>query len=88
MNKEQEEINKYLTEIVTGIPYKELPAFTNYFTWKGFGKLWEWAIEEEWWEDFLETTKYGDPVFDNRVSSEIIDPGKLAEAVAEYLQEQ
>lgn len=24
----------------------------NFFTWEGFGKLWEWGQTQDWWEEF------------------------------------
>ena len=55
--------------------------------WEHFGAVWEWATEREWWEGFLEKTKYGDPMFDCRVSEEIINPPKFANTIKDYLEE-
>ena len=50
LNEKEEKINKYLTEALTGRSFNEYPAFINFHTWGGFGKLWEWGIEQDWWK--------------------------------------
>ena len=59
----------------------------DFSTPEGFFKLWNFAIEQDWWEDFLEKGKYGDPMFDCRISSEIINPERFAKAAYEYLND-
>jgi len=29
------------------------PKNCDFSTWQGFGKLWEWAIKQKWWDKFL-----------------------------------
>jgi hypothetical protein len=88
MTKEQEEINKYLTEVVTGIPFTELPAFTDYFTWEGFGKLWEWGPDQDWWDTFMtDNGRYNDN-FEMFINENLIDPEPFAKAVADFLQKK
>lgn len=91
MNKEHEELNKYLTEIMTGKTYKEHPAFTNFLTWEGFGKLWAWARKQEWWHSQFEPWLLCD--WQNRkqygmVKSVMVDPENFAKAVAHFLKKK
>lgn len=57
---------------------------TDFLTWKGFGKLWEWAIRQEWWEKF---TWFHQSMKDE-ILTELINPEKFAKAVADFLQEK
>lgn len=31
---------------------------SDFFTWQGFGKLWEWATKQEWWGSVMLTIVY------------------------------
>jgi hypothetical protein len=53
---------------------------TDFLTWEGFGKLWEWAEGELWWCRFLDRLE--GPL------SYYINPEKFAKAVADYLQKK
>ena len=39
MGEKQIKISKFLTQAMTGRSFEEYPAFTNFFTWQGMGKL-------------------------------------------------
>jgi len=55
----------------------------DFSTWEGFGKLWTWAKEQEWWEKFLKKITY----FNLRNEwVDYISPDCFADAVAEYLK--
>ena len=55
----------------------------DFSTWNGFGKLWEWAIKEDWWFVFLEST--GRFMQREFIRIEFIDPEIFADAVYEFL---
>lgn len=60
---------------------------TDYSTAKGFFKLWEWSIEQEWWDTFLiDNGRYNDncEIF---INENLINPEEFAKAVAEYLKQ-
>ena len=63
---------------------KKNPDFS---TWKWFGVLWEWAKEQEWWEDDLWNYLLDD--YDVRRSSPLfegfIDPDTFADALYAFL---
>jgi len=67
----------------------------NLSTWEGFGKLWEWALQQEWWDDFIEQHgSQSDPDCDGvfasygheHISTELINPEHFADAIYEYLK--
>ena len=66
-----------------GIPINNFPA------WTGFGKLWEWAKEQDWWERF---TNYNFVAFyshDSRgIDLQLIHPDRFADAVYTFLKER
>jgi hypothetical protein len=57
---------------------------TNDFsTWQGFGKLWEWAIEQKWWYEFL-ILKYN-----NKLELyELNNPETFAKVIYEFLKDR
>ena len=62
------EKSKYLME------YETIPDFS---TWEGFGKLWEWAIEQEWWYEFWIEQEWSKPNLKN-----------FANAIYKFLKEK
>ena len=62
---------------------------SDFSTWPGFGKLWEWAQDQEWWQEFVE---YMDINLTDFVIGElevfpwIINPDRFANAVYEFLK--
>lgn len=65
------------------------PINFDFFTWEGFGKLWEWDIKQEWWKKFVK--KNGISWFWLNAPSTLliivdhINPEKFAIATAEFL---
>jgi len=62
----------------------------NFSTWPSFGKLWEWAINQKWWQKFaqekLDKMYY---VNDEDVfPQELINPDNFANAVYDFLKEK
>lgn len=61
------------------------PGNGDFSTPDGFFKLWRWAIEQEWWNDFINSiggwTVWIEP-------EKIIDPETFAKAIANYLKER
>jgi hypothetical protein len=49
----------------------------DFSAWEGFGKLWEFAIKQDWWQGFL-----------NKQTTEIINPDRFSNAVYEFLKEK
>lgn len=62
----------------------------NFFTWQGFGKLWEWATKQEWWL----TQASGKIIFlslsgsDMHISTTLVTPTNFAKAIYEFLKER
>ena len=63
--------------------------------WEEFGYLWNWAKEQEWWPKFV--AQNGDYQMDEPaaglrecgwIDTELIDPVKFPELIANYLEEQ
>ena len=64
--------------------------YNDFSTWQGFGKLWEWAIKQEWWQSFGDTVVYADHVdFDVTICNleHFIHPDRFADAVYAFLKE-
>ena len=86
-------IHSLATEDIWGIKCDKCgiivtPNLNNDFlTWEGFGKLWEWAVEQEWWNDFT-TTFTIDGVKTPWIPWRVINPDWLAKAVADFLQKK
>lgn len=51
----------------------------QFSTWEGFGKLWEWAQRQPWWEEFY---------WQNSAEwrCKIVHPDRFAEAIYEFLK--
>ena len=69
---------------------------TDFSTWEGFGKLWDWSQKQEWWDTFVmkelhysHRTHYDgvNYVYENRLDDELVNPDRFADAVYEYLKE-
>jgi hypothetical protein len=79
-----EQVNKYLTEAM-GKKYTPATSFkVENSPWKWFGELWDWAIKQEWWEDF--ERNLGLPK--HWVPKKIINPEAFAIAIYNYLKER
>jgi len=60
----------------------------NFSTWEGFGKLWEWAVKQEWWHNFqLHYLKGTFGVSPDFFRKRLINPDKLANAIYEFIQD-
>lgn len=59
----------------------------DFSTWKGFGKLWEWAQEQKWWADFV-SEKMQTKVELQLNTYSIINPDVFADAVYEFMKER
>ena len=55
---------------------------TNFSTWQGFGKLWEWAQNQGWWEDFWIYSNDDNGIID------FIHPDRFADALYEFLKDK
>lgn len=84
--------DKFLTEAIIGLT-KEWSHGTDQFraidfsTWEGFGKLWEWALKQEWFKEIpfnFDDNRYHDDYMLFPV--DFIHPDRLADAVYEYLK--
>ncbi len=65
----------------------------DFFTWEGFGKLWEWAQKQEWWSQFKYVCKAKPYKFcfmneQTFMWDELIHPEQFATAVYEALKER
>ena len=55
----------------------------SFSTWEGFGKLYEWARKQEWWNQFAGNT-LGEWSYDGKtvyISENVIDPDKFSDAL-------
>lgn len=57
----------------------------DFSTWEGFGKLWEWAQEQEWWRAFA--LSFGNVHYDWLFRQDTIHPDRFADALYEFLKE-
>lgn len=67
----------------------------NFFTWQEFGKLWEWATKQEWWDNFLMEISCG--LTKGILSTKdhglymphcIVNPTNFANAIYEFLYKE
>jgi hypothetical protein len=70
--------------------------YTDFLTWEGFGKLWTWAIKQEWWYHFKDkmvtekyyTTAFGSSKGPSEINYGMINPENFAKSVAHFLQKK
>ena len=63
--------------------------FDDFSTWNGFGKLWTWVIERDWWDNFKYQKYCGAYCdIDVHIDETDIDPDRFANAVYEFLKER
>jgi len=62
----------------------------DFSTWEVFGKLWEWAIKQEWWTDFCTMSLNEGEYFGGYrlpiVMQRLINPDRFADAVYKFLK--
>lgn len=57
-----------------------------YGDWEGFGKLWEWAQKQRWWEDLCKTLEgWSTGHYDLLL---LIRPDRFADVVYKFLKER
>jgi hypothetical protein len=59
------------------------PKFANFSTWECFGKLFEWATQQDWFSVFVfrPDGEYNFPILN------LVNPDRLADEVYEFLME-
>lgn len=87
--------DKYLLGKI-GVPYTaEFISWIEGTPWYWFGMIWDWANEQDWWEDFLQETwrelsnhRQQDRVLDMQmgVRMELINPQRFADDIYNFLQ--
>lgn len=60
----------------------------DFLTWEGFGKLWQWGIDQEWWDTFILDNGRCNDNFEMFINENLIDPEPFAKAVADFLQKK
>ena len=60
----------------------------NFFTWEGFGKLWEWSTKQEWWQGFLNKHDVSPDFRFRGFDTDLINPTNFANAIYEYPKEK
>ena len=72
---------------VKTISENENDKFIDFSTWEGFGKLWEWAQQQEWWKEFSyqDSVRYKMAKYD---PYNIINPDRFSDALYTYLKER
>ena len=58
----------------------------DFFTWAGFGKLWEWAQKQSWWMDFVDRKMHTKVELKFHTYS-IIHPDHFTDAIYTFLKE-
>ena len=63
---------------------------TNFSSWEGFGKLWEWSQKQEWWGYFVhkQYCKKGKQLTVDELLQNLINPDRFADAIYAYLKEK
>ena len=81
------DVNKFLTEQLGECWLSNMNYLENdFFTWTGFGLLWEWATKQEWWNHFMNDQSGKMVCFE--VSYHLINPTNFANAIYEFLKEK
>jgi hypothetical protein len=62
---------------------EEYHSDIDFSTWEGFGKLWQWANEQEWWDDFTDKNYHC-----CRTDLDMINPNRFSHMLYEYLEEK
>ena len=57
----------------------------DFLTWEGFGKLWEWAIKQDWWKRF-DTLYFSTNYQTYHAVRVLISPEKFAKAVGRQVR--
>jgi hypothetical protein len=69
---------------------KSINCIPSFYAWTGFGKLWEWAQEQEWWKDFGPfghfEIDFGKREYKVMLDFTLINPDRFANAVYEFLK--
>lgn len=64
-------------------------SYNDFLKWGGFGKLWEWVINQEWWHEFLhEQWKDNISYVQSEWFTHLVDPSTFAKAIADFLQKK
>ena len=58
---------------------------TDFSTWEGFGKLWEWSRNQEWWRDFAGQWEYLDSSLFTTALDEMINPETFSNSIYDFL---
>lgn len=69
------------------ISYAEFEQRNDYYTDTGFFKLWNYAIEQEWWSKFVGEMIFKE-VFISENLAKAINPENFANTIYEYLKER
>ena len=60
----------------------------DFLTWEGFGKLFKWAMDQDWWDTFALDNGRCNDNFEMFIDERLIDPEAFAKAVVGYLQKK
>ena len=74
------------TICVCGMSYYQNDHLTDFSTWEGFGKLWEWSQEQGWWESFV-FCNWRTSLSLHEYIGEWVNPDGFADAVYDFLKE-
>lgn len=81
------ERDRFLNEVMgysyPVICYCKSCAPTDFSTWEGFGKLWEWSRKQEWWLTFDD---YACATLEHPTS--LINPDRFADEIAYFLDKE
>lgn len=60
---------------------------SDFSTWPGFGKLWEWAMQQEWFPEWIGWAK-GPGYAIAYLDIDLLHPDRFADALYNFLKEQ
>lgn len=58
----------------------------DFSTWDGFGKLYEWSVEQDWWYEFL--FEWTDEIMPTTIPYKLVYPNPFANSVYEFLRDR
>lgn len=72
------------------INYLHFHAHTKYnpkfSTWDGFGKLYEWSVEQDWWYEFL--FEWSGEIISFSIPYKLVYPNPFANVIYEFLRDK
>ena len=58
----------------------------TFSTWDGFGKLYEWSVEQDWWHEFL--FEWSGEIISFSIPHKLVYPDAFANVIYEFLRDK